>query len=254
MPLDIIGIIPARYSSTRLPAKLMIPILSKTLLQRTYENAKKAKSIDRLIVATDDERIFQHVQEFGGEVIMTSIDCQNGTDRIAEVLKHKPEFLKAKVIVNIQGDEPCVDPLLIDSVAQLLIDDANASVATARCPLKTSVEAMNPSIVKCIVDQNGYALYFSRALIPGNKELKFNPAISYFRHIGLYAYRPDFILTYQKLAATPLQMAEDLEQLKVLEHGYRIKVALTDHVSPGVDILEDIKKVEEWICKQNTSL
>lgn len=254
MPLNIIGIIPARYSSTRLPAKLLIPILGKTLLQRTYENAKRATSLDKLIVATDDERLYRHVHEFGGEAIMTPKTCINGTDRLAEVVKLKPEFLNAKVIVNIQGDEPCVEPSLIDQVANLLIEDPEAMVSTARAPLKSKEEAFNPSIVKCVVDQQGYALYFSRALIPGNKTLQFNPKDPYFRHIGLYAYRPNFLLTYQQLPATPLQMAEDLEQLKVLEHGYRIKVALTDHVSPGVDTLKDIKKVEQWLCKQNTSL
>lgn len=254
MSLNIIGIIPARYGSTRLPAKLLIPILGKTVLQRTHENASRSRSLDKLIVATDDERIFKHVLEFGGHPVMTPMSCQSGSDRLAEVLKQEPTYLKAKVIVNIQGDAPCLDPSLIDQVAHLLIEDDQAAMSTAMALLSSKEETLNPSIVKCVVDRQSYALYFSRALIPSNKTLQFNPGLSYYRHIGLYAYRPDFLLTYSELSPTPLQLAEDLEQLKVLEHGYRIKVALTDHASPGVDTFEDINKVEQWICKQNIFL
>jgi 3-deoxy-manno-octulosonate cytidylyltransferase (CMP-KDO synthetase) len=252
MSFKVIGIIPARYASTRFPGKPLISILGKTLLQRTYENAQRSALIEELIVATDDRRIFDHVHQFGGKAVMTSIDCPNGTDRLAEVLNHRPEYTKAKAIINIQGDEPCVDPKAIDATAQLLLDDSEAVMATIASPLETEEDAFSSSVVKCVMDQQGNALYFSRALIPGNKQLSFSPP--YYRHIGLYAYRPDFLFTYQRLCATPLQMAEDLEQLKVLEHGYRIKVAVTDHISPGVDIPQDINKIEQWICKQNTSL
>lgn len=253
MRKKIIGIIPARYASTRLPGKPLIPILGKTLLQRTYESALAAVQLDQLIVATDDSRIFSHVKEFGGLPVMTSPECPTGTDRLADVLKNHPEYAQADIIVNIQGDEPCIDPESINKVVEILRKDPSAVMSTVATPLTSKEDALCSSIVKCVIDQQQNALYFSRTLIPANKKLEFNPSTRYYRHLGLYAYRPEFILTYQKLPATPLQLAEDLEQLKVLEYGYRLKVALVDHISPGVDTPEDLKKVEQWICKQNTS-
>lgn len=254
MTEQIIGIIPARYGSTRFPGKPLFPILGKTLLQRTYENAKRAASLSEIIVATDDQLIFDHVKSFNGLVVMTSPGCPTGTDRLAEVLHLHPQWKQAAVIVNIQGDEPCLDPQAIDIVSQALLDDPKGDMSTVVTPLISEEEALNPSIVKCVIDQKGNALYFSRALIPSNKRHRFNKQTSYFRHLGLYAYRPTFILEYQHLSPTPLQLEEDLEQLKVLEHGYRIKVAVVDHVSIGVDTPEDIHKIEQWLCKQNTFL
>lgn len=254
MPFNVIGIIPARYGSTRFPGKPLIPILGKTLLQRTYENASLATSLERIVVATDDWRIYEHVRGFGGNVVMTSPDCPTGTDRIAEVLNKDLSLKEASVIVNIQGDEPCIDPKAIDRVAHLLLHDPHAVMSTVAVRLESEEDAYNPSVVKCIMDQNSNALYFSRALIPSNKKNEFIKNYPYLRHVGLYAYRPSFILTYQNLPLTSLQMAEDLEQLKVLENGYRIKMAIIDRVSPGVDTPEDIQKVKEWLCKQNTYL
>lgn len=250
---QIIGIVPARYGSTRFPGKPLIPILGKSLIQRTVENAQRAK-LDQIIVATDDQRIYDHVRGFGGQVVMTSVDCMTGTDRLADVLQNHPDYLTASVIVNIQGDEPCVDPEAINAICKGLLDDPTAVMCTAVTSIKSEEEALSPSIVKCVADKNGNALYFSRALIPSNKKNAFNHHGSYLRHIGIYAYRPSFILTYQKLTPTPLQMEEDLEQLKILEHGYRIKVAMIQQNSPGVDTPEDISKVEEWIHNQNIFL
>lgn len=252
MTVKILGIIPARFASTRLPGKLLIPILGKTLLQRTFENACQATILDKLLIATDDKRIFDHVKQFGGQAVMTSIDCPTGTDRLAEVLQKHPECLQADAVVNIQGDEPCVDPKAIEEAVRLLLQDPQASMATIITPLQNEEEALNPSIVKCVKDQQNNALYFSRSLIPSNKKQLFNPHGSYYRHIGLYVYRPAFLLRYQTLQPTPLQLEEDLEQLKVLEHGYRIKVAITDKASIGVDTHEDLNKIERWICTQNT--
>ncbi len=254
MTEEIIGIIPARYGSTRFPGKPLFPILGKTLLQRTYENAKRAASLSEVIVATDDQRIFDHVKSFNGQVVMTSPDCPTGTDRLAEVLRLHPEWMQAAVIVNIQGDEPCLEPQAINLAADALLNDSNGHMSTVVTPLLSEEDAFNPSIVKCVMDQKGNALYFSRTLIPSNKRQCFEPQTSYFRHLGLYAYRPAFVLEYQQLSPTPLQLEEDLEQLKVLEHGYRIKVAVVDHVSIGVDTPEDIHKIEQWLCKQNTFL
>lgn len=252
MTVKVLGIIPARYASTRFPGKPLFPIQGKTLLQRTYENALRVGILDDIIVATDDLRILEHVKELGGRVEMTSLNCPTGTDRLAEVLKKNPSLLKAEAIVNIQGDEPCVDPLAIENAVKLLLQDPLASMATIVTPLISEEDAYNPSIVKCVLDQQNNALYFSRSMIPSNKKQLFNPHCPYYRHIGMYVYRPAFLLHYQSLQPTPLQLEEDLEQLKVLEHGYRIKVAITNHSSIGVDTPEDIKKIEQWLCKQNT--
>jgi 3-deoxy-manno-octulosonate cytidylyltransferase (CMP-KDO synthetase) len=252
MAVKVLGIIPARYASSRLPGKLLIPILGKTLLQRTFENAVQASILDKIVVATDDSRIAEHVRQFGGEAVMTSPSCPTGSDRLAEVLQDHPEWLKAEAIVNIQGDEPCLDPNGIEKAVMLLLSDPKASMATLAAPLDDEEEARNPSIVKCILDLNQNALYFSRALIPSNKNQQFNPLSFYLRHIGLYVYRPNFLLHYQTLKPTPLQLEEDLEQLKVLEHGYRIKVAVIDRAGIGVDTPEDLKKIEKWLCRQNT--
>ena len=252
MVFKVLGIIPARFASTRFPGKPLVLILGKTLLQRTFENARRVTILDELLVATDDMRISEHVRLFGGQVVMTSLSCPTGTDRLAEVIQKHPEWLSADAVVNIQGDEPCIDPLAIEAAVMLLLQDPQASMATLAAPLKTEEEACNPSIVKCVVDQQNNALYFSRSLIPANKKQHFNPQGPYYRHIGLYVYRPTFLLHYQTLRPTPLQLEEDLEQLKVLEHGYRIKVAVTDTASIGIDTPEDLNQIEQWICKQNT--
>lgn len=250
-----IGIIPARFGSTRLPGKLLLPIMGKTLIQRTYENARLATTLDNIYIATDDNRIFDHVSKFGASVYMTSKDCINGTERIAELLVNQEKLLKdVKAIVNIQGDLPCIAPEAIDEAVKLLLNDPSAVMSTLATPIFSKDEAENPSVVKCVVDKQQNALYFSRALIPSNKSKVYNPSSSYLRHIGLYVYRPDFLIEYQKLPSTPLQLEEDLEQLKVLEHGFRIKVALTNKHSIEVDVSDDVSKLEKWICKQNTSL
>jgi 3-deoxy-manno-octulosonate cytidylyltransferase (CMP-KDO synthetase) len=244
----IIGIVPARFGSTRFPGKPLVKIHGKSLIQHTYENAKKCQSLDELVVATDDSRIFDHVTQFGGKVMMTSEMCPTGTDRLAEVVKTS-EYQDADIIINIQGDEPCLDPDSIEAVIRLLKEDTQAVMGTCATPIRSEEEITNPNIVKCVLDRNQNALYFSRSTIPYLR----TKAIVY-RHMGLYGYRRDFLLTYQTLSLTPLQLAEDLEQLKVLEHGFRIKVALVDELSIGVDTPADIQKVEDYLCKQNTSL
>jgi len=254
MAVKILGIIPARYASTRLPGKLLIPIHGKTLLQRTFENTLQSSRLDKLLVATDDVRIFDHVKNFGGHPIMTSPNCLNGSERSADVLRIHPEFLETEAIVCIQGDEPCIDPTAIDKAVNLLLDDPTASMATLISPLQTEEEALDPSIVKCITDLHNNALYFSRSLIPSNTKQRFNPKAKHYIHIGLYVYRPSFLQIYQSLPSTPLQLEEDLEQLRVLEHGYRIKVAITEKPGIGVNTKEDLHKIEQYLCKQNTSL
>ncbi len=254
MSPKIIGIIPARYDSTRLPGKLLLSILGKSLLQRTYENAQQAKRLDQIFVAAHDECLFEHVKSFGGQVIRTHANCLNGTERTAIALEAHPELKKADVIIIIQGDEPCISPECIDAVALALLNDPLASMSTAVTRIVSEEEALSPAVVKCVMDKHQNALYFSRQLIPSNKTNTYKPDYTYFRHIGIYAFRPAFLLEFTKLSATPLQLEEDLEQLKVLEHGYRIKVAETTTFSIGVDVPEDIQKVEQWLCKQNTFL
>lgn len=249
----IIGMIPARYASTRFPGKILAPIAGKTLIQRTYENAKQCTLLQQLIVATDDTRIFHHVKDFGGEVVMTSPECPTGTDRLVEALKKHPDIGDLAIIVNIQGDEPCLDPNVIQKVAQALTADPVAVMSTAVVKLESQEEAHNPSVVKCVIDNNHNALYFSRALIPAGHTQKMQPGINYYRHMGIYAFRKDFLLKYAELPRTALQLAEDLEQMKVLEHGFRIKVAVVDSFSIGVDTPEDIQRVEQWLNKQNLS-
>lgn len=254
MTKKIIGIIPTRFNSTRLPGKLLIPIQGKTLLQRTYENARRAKSLEQLLIATYEDCIHEHANSFGAAVVRTHANCSNGTDCVAAALEQLPHLMDADVIVNIQGDVPFIDPESIDLAVQALLNDSHAKMSTIVTPLTTWEEAQSSSNVKCVMDKQQNALYFSRAMIPSNKKQAFSSKTPYYRHIGLYAFRPSFLLEYRQLPATSLQLEEDLEQLRVLEHGYRIKVAIVNQTSIEVDLPEDILKVEQWLCKQNTFL
>lgn len=233
---------------------MLSKIGEKTLLQHTYENAKKFSSLDQLIIATDHQDIFDHVKMFGGEVVMTPIHCLTGTDRLVEVIKKMPELPDDAIIVNIQGDEPCLSPDVISSLVDLLKKSPEAVMSTACVKIENEEEAFSRSIVKCVFDKNHNALYFTRALIPAGHQEKKQAGVTYYRHMGVYAYRKEFLLRYSDIPASSLQLAEDLEQLKVLENGYKIKIAVVDHLSIGVDHPEDIQKVEQWLCKQNTYL
>jgi len=246
-----IGMIPARYQSSRFPGKPLVLIAGKTLLQHTYENARQSGYFDELIVATDDQRIFNHVIGFDGRVVMTSPDHLTGTDRLTEALVACPDLQDADIVVNVQGDAPCVDFEVFRQLIQLLQADSEAVMSTAVTPISNQSGILDPSVVKCVFDQLGNALYFSRSPIPAS--FMGTPSTA-FQHIGVYAFRPDFLLRYGQLAVTPLQLSESLEQLKVLEHGYRIKIAVIAGESPDVNTPEDILKVESFLlCKQNTS-
>lgn len=240
-----LGMIPARFASTRFPGKPLVEINGKTLIQRTYENTKTCKALDDLVVATDNQKIFDHVKSFGGNVVMTSPKCPTGTERLAEaVSQYYPDV---DLIINIQGDEPFLEPVVIEKVIESLDSDLVAVMSTAVVKITTAEEALSSSVNKCVMDENGNALYFSRNLIPGGHGVKWRPEITYYKHLGIYGYRRDFLLHYAELEPTPLQLAEDLEQLKVLEHGYRIKVAVVESDSIGVDHPEDIKKIEQLL-------
>lgn len=241
----IIGMIPARFGSSRFPGKPLSLIAGKSLIQRTYENSSKCQLLDKVIVATDDVRIFKHVEEFGGQAIMTSAGCATGTERIAEAIHNN--FSDVEIVVNIQGDEPLIEAQVIESVIETLERDPIAVMSTAVAKIRSEEDAYSRSVNKCVVDENGNALYFSRSLIPAGHSGIWDPEITYYKHLGIYGYRRDFLFHYAELSATPLQLAEDLEQLKVLEHGFRMKVAVVESHSIGVDTPDDIKKIERMI-------
>lgn len=253
MKAKVLGIIPARYQSSRFPAKMLAVIAGKTLLQHTFENASQFDGLDDLVVATDHQRIFDHVKSFGGKVVMTSPSCPTGTDRLAEVMKLHPDYQQYQVVVNIQGDDPCLPKDIVEAVIEKLLSNPGVAMSTAVCPLTNAEQAKDSSVVKCVIDRHGHALYFSRALIPASHNLDFNAKTTYYKHLGIYAYRTDFLLHYSELPATPLQLAEDLEQLKIMENGYRINVAIVQEQDiPGVNTPEDIAKVEPLLCQRNS--
>ncbi|KAL7592711.1 hypothetical protein Lser_V15G32255 [Lactuca serriola] len=245
----VVGIIPARYASSRFQGKPLVPILGKPMIQRTWERAKLATTLSRLVVATDDERIADCCHGFGADVIMTSESCRNGTERCNEaLLKLKKKY---DVVVNIQGDEPLIEPDIIDGVVKLLQATPDAVFSTAVTSLKAE-DACDPNRVKCVVDKRGYAIYFSRGLIPFNKSGKVNPQFPYLLHLGIQSYDAKFLKIYPELPPTPLQVEEDLEQLKVLENGYKIKqVIKVDHDAHGVDTPEDVIKIESLMHERN---
>ncbi len=239
--MKIIGVIPARYDSKRFPGKVLADVLGKPLIQRVYEQAKKAELLDDILVATDNQKIFKVVQNFGGKVIMTSSDCESGTDRLAEVARS----LDGDIFLNIQGDEPLISPEVISQLARAMVEDSAIDIATVARKIGTQKELNNPNVVKVVIDNNGFALYFSRGQIPyvrDSSELK-NVSSVHYKHIGLYAYKRDFLLDFVQMEQGLLEKMEDLEQLRALENGYKIKVVITEHDSIGVDTREDLKKV-----------
>ena len=236
--MNAICIIPARYSSTRLPGKPLKDICGKPMICRVYERAKLAKFVNEVIVATDDERIFRAVEENNGRAMMTRADHKTGTDRLAEVAEKFPDV---DVIVNVQGDEPLIEGALIDElIAQF--DDADLQMATVAVELDDESEMKNPNNVKVVVDKKNNALYFSRSLIPYPRNIGKSKV---FKHIGIYAYRRNFLLDYAKMPSTPLEETESLEQLRALENGYKIRVIKSDCKFIGVDTEEDLKRVNE---------
>lgn len=232
-------IIPSRYASTRLPGKPLRLIAGKTLVHRVYERACLAKVPETVIVATDHEEIEKEVKSFGGHVVMTSVNHPTGTDRLAEVAAKLPQY---DIIVNVQGDEPLIDPDVIDRLAQDLMDHEDLDMATVATPLRKD-EYEDPSAVKVVVNQKGEALYFSRSLIPFPRHEFSVPPL---KHVGIYAYRRDFLLAYAKMEQTPLEKTESLEQLRALEMGYKIGVIPVETEDIGIDTKADLKKANEY--------
>lgn len=245
--MKIVAVIPARYASTRLPGKPLATILDKPMIEWVYRSVKKSRLIEQIIVATDDQRVFAEVKRFGGEVVMTPLDIQTGSDRIAYVAK---QLLEAEIIVNVQGDEPFVSGALIDDAIMPLLVDPKLQVSTLVKKISNQDELNNPSTVKVVFDNFSNAIYFSRSPIPYSRDsVSITSEITagkFFKHIGLYVYRKDFLLYYTKLPQSSLEKAEKLEQLRILENGYKIRVVETDFESISVDTPEDLYRARTY--------
>lgn len=246
--MKFIGIIPARYASTRFPGKPLVLLAGKPMIQHVYE--KVAAVLDDVCVATDDERIFRAVEAFGGKVVITSSAHKSGTDRIAEAVQKIGGSYD--VVVNIQGDEPFIATSQIETICQLF-DDPQTQIATLGKAFAEMEAVENPNSPKIVTDNQGYALYFSRSVIPfirGAERKEWLKCYPFLKHIGLYAYRTKVLNEITRLPQSPLELAESLEQLRWLQNGYRIKVGITDVETIGIDTPEDLKKAEKWINRQ----
>lgn len=240
--MKFLGVIPSRYASTRLEGKPLKDICGHTMVEWVYKRALKSK-LDGVVVATDDERIVDEVKSFGGNVILTRKDHINGTSRIAEVCETYTDY---DVILNIQGDEPLIEPDMINSIIDSFVEDNTIPMSTLKYKLTDMAEIENPNAVKVVTDKNDFAIYFSRSVIPYPRNLNMD---NYYKHVGIYGYKRDFVMEYAKMASTPLELSESLEQLRVLENGYKIKVLETPYKIIGVDTQEELERVREYITK-----
>ena len=248
--MRVTAVIPARYASTRFPGKPLADLGGKPMIQWVCEGTARCPLIDQVLVATDDARIAAAVAAFGGTAVMTRADHPTGTDRLAEVAAG----LSSELIVNVQGDEPLVDPAMITVAVEPLLADPSIPMGTLKTPLTSLEDYHNPNVVKVVTDRQGFALYFSRAPIPYPRDFSDQldnrwHELATAKHVGLYVYRRDFLLRFPTLAPTPLEEQEKLEQLRALEHGYRIHVAATEHAALGVDTPEDLERVRQLLQK-----
>lgn len=245
----IFAVIPARYASTRLPGKPLATIAGRPMIQHVVERARQAERVSRVIVATDDDRIKKAVEDFGGEAILTRRDHRSGTDRVAEVAAH----LEAEIYVNIQGDEPLIDPGTIDAVVSEMLDDESIQIATPCAAITLPNEIMDPNIVKVVRDFDGNGLYFSRGPIPWVRDTKAAILPHHWKHIGLYAFRREALLEFPTLPPGELEQVEQLEQLRWLENGFHIRAVETDYDAVSVDIPADIERVEKILQSRAAS-
>jgi 3-deoxy-manno-octulosonate cytidylyltransferase (CMP-KDO synthetase) len=235
-------IIPARFGSTRLPGKPLAEIAGKPMIQHVYERASRAELVHDVIVATDDMRIVAAVEKFGGHAVITPVDAPSGSDRIAYVASRLRD---AEIVVNVQGDEPFIPPAMIDEAIRPVCADPHVQVGTLARRIEHIEDLQDPAVVKVVLGRNGNALYFSRSSIPYGRDITATELLAHvpvYRHIGLYVYRREFLLHYTTLPQTPLEQAEKLEQLRILEHGYPIRVAVTTHHSIAVDTPADLER------------
>lgn len=245
----IAGIIPARWDSSRFPGKPLHLLAGKPLLQHVYERATLCEQLVDIIIATDDERIEQAAKSWGAKVVMTSASHPTGTDRLAEAVKSLPD---ATHVINIQGDEPLIDPALVDQLAQQLAIDPMLQMITAANPTSEEEHIQDPNVVKVVLSESGKALYFSRSPIPFRR--KTSDELTIYRHMGLYGYRRDFLTQFVKWPPSPLETAEQLEQLRALEHDVDIQVVVTDHQSLGLDTPEQAPEIEQLLLQRQTDL
>jgi 3-deoxy-manno-octulosonate cytidylyltransferase (CMP-KDO synthetase) len=239
----VLAVIPARYGSTRFPGKPLASIAGKPMIQHVVERVRQAKTVSRVVVATEDERILAAVAAFGGEASMTRSDHRTGTDRVAEVAAHIP----ADIYVNVQGDEPLISPETIDAVVSSMIEDPSVQIATPCIEITEANDIMDPNIVKVVLDFDGNGLYFSRAPIPWVRDASAGLAVSHWKHLGLYAFRHEALVEYPTLPPGQLEPVEQLEQLRWLENGFRIRVVETVHDAVSVDVPADAERVEKLI-------
>ncbi len=256
----VLGVIPARYAATRLDGKALADIAGKPMIQHVYERARRARRLDDLVIATDDERILVAAREFGAPAALTSRDHPSGTDRVAEVARGRP----CEIVANIQGDEPLIDPDAIDAAIEPLLDDDDVDMATLATPVEDEAEYRDPAAVQVVCDLDGFALYFSRAAIPfmraGGLEVDLSAGVRHpttgvraMRHVGLYVYRRETLLWMAGLDPTPLEQTEGLEQLRALEHGCRIRVVECRYSPIGVDTPADLEKVRRLMAAEGVA-
>lgn len=242
---QVVVVIPSRYAATRLPGKPLVNLAGKPMVQRVYEQAKLAQTVHRVLVATDDQRIVDAVLAFGGEARMTRSDHRTGTERIAEVAAHEA----GDVFVNVQGDEPLIDPVAVDTAVAALLEDPPAQIATVATPIRHVPDIMDPNVVKTVLDFDSNALYFSRAPIPWVRDTPQKVHVKYWKHLGLYVFQRDALLEYPTLPQGELEKIEQLEQLRWLENGWKIRVAEVEHDAVSVDAPEDVTRVEKLLQK-----
>lgn len=245
-PPTVVVVIPARYGSTRLPGKPLVSLAGKPMIQRVYERARLAQRVNRVIVATDDDRIVKAVEQFGGEARVTRHDHRTGTERVAEVAAHEA----GDIFVNVQGDEPLLDPAAVDTAVGALLVEPQAAIATVATPIKTPGDIMDPNVCKVVLDFDENALYFSRAPIPWVRDTGGHVQARHLKHLGLYVFRRDALLEYPTLPQGELERIEQLEQLRWLENGWKIRVAEVAHDAVSVDVPEDVARVEKLLAEK----
>jgi len=245
--LSVLAVIPARYASSRFPGKPLVRLAEKPMIQHVWERVRRAKDVSGVLVATDDERILRAVKEFDGHAVMTRSDHRSGTERVAEVAASSAGR-DAEIIVNVQGDEPLIDPAAVDAAVEVLLNDATVEVATLAVPIAAAADVMDPNVVKVVLDFQGNALYFSRAPIPWVRSGGAGQqAFPHLKHIGLYVFRRSALLEFPTFPQGQLEKLEQLEQLRWLENGFTIRVAETTYDSVSIDVVEDVPRVEKLL-------
>jgi 3-deoxy-manno-octulosonate cytidylyltransferase (CMP-KDO synthetase) len=247
MKKDVIAVIPARFGSKRLPGKPLIPIHGRFLILHVLDRAREIKNIDRIIVATDDDRVVKAVEKEGAEAMLTPSELPSGSDRVAWVAKN----INCRIIVNIQGDEPLIDTACIENAVQTLSNDNILDIVTLGFPLRKKAVWMDPNVVKVITDENNFALYFTRQAIPFFRDSSFRPLPGLYHHLGVYLYRYQTLLDIQKWEISPFESVERLEQLRFLYKGLKVKVIETSFPPCGVDVLDDVSRVEKMLKEGN---